>query len=237
MRNLLITTFGEYNHVKSWLNGNRNFDVALINYDFHEHSGKLVGDCVYLDSFATFKYPGIYEVLWSEPRLLKYDYYFMPDEDILLSCGDINTLFDKARTLNLDICCPSIKNSSESFPSWDCFVHIDAMDFVATKFIEVMCPVFSKHALSKCLDTFQKSQSGWGLDLVWPKLVHNNGSNIGVIHSVVAKHTRKIAGGTLYQDLQRQRIQPAGEKRKLMQEYGVNSSILEGLTNQYVNQK
>ena len=221
MKNLLITTFGEYNHVDHWLNGNRNFDVALINYDYHEHRGTLIGDCVYLDSFHTFKYPGIYDALWDEPSLLKYDYFFMPDEDIKLSCESINTLFDKARTLNLDLCCPSIEQSDESFPSWKIFIHESGREFVATNFIEVMCPLFSKYALSQCLDTFRKSQSGWGLDIVWPKLIGDNGSNIGVIHSVVAQHTRRITGGSLYKDLQRKRISPFSEKRKLIVEYSI----------------
>jgi hypothetical protein len=220
MKNLLITTFGEYNHLEHWLNGDRNFDVALVNYDYHEHPCNLIAKCVYLDSFHTFKYPGIYEMFADEATLLDYDYFFMPDEDIKLSCEDINKLFDKAKTLNLDLCCPSIEQSDESFPSWKLFIHEDT-DFVATNFVEVMCPLFSRSALPKCLETFNKSHSGWGLDIVWPKLIGDNHNNIGVVHSIIAKHTRKISSGSLYPDLQRKRISPYSEKRKLMVEYSI----------------
>ena len=233
MRNLLITTFGEYNHVNKWTDGERNFDVALINYDFHEEPNDLIGKCVYLDSFFTFKFPGIYQTLWNDLWLLEYDYFFMPDEDIDISCEDINKLFDKAKTLNLDLCCPSIEKSDNSFPSWDLFVHKDDLDFIPTSFVEIMCPMFSRYGLTQVFETFPKSNSGWGLDLVWPKLIGNNGNNIGVVNSIIARHTRRIAKGTLYQDLQRKRISPYREKRKLMDEYHASSAILEGLTNHY----
>jgi len=223
MNNLLITTFGEYNHLEHWLGGDRNFDVALMNYDYHEMPSDLCGKCVYLDSHTTFKYPGIYEMLFDEPSLLKYDYYWLPDEDILLNTEGINTLFDKARTLNLDLAQPSVENSISSFPSWEQFIHKEGVDIFMTNFVEIMCPLFSRKALLKCMNTFRKSNSGWGLDIVWPKIVGNTGGNMAVINSVVVKHTRKISTGTLYTDLQRKRISPYREKRQLMAEYKVSS--------------
>jgi hypothetical protein len=221
MRNLLITTFGAYNHLGHWMCGDRNFDVALINYDNHRGDESLTDKCVYYDTFAIFKFPGIYDMFWDEPELLKYDYYFMPDEDIDLSTQDINTLFDKARTLNLSLCQPSIEDSESSYPSWKIFVHRDAMDFVATNFVEVQCPLFSRDALLKCHPTFIKSMSGYGLDLAWAKLIGANGNNIGFINSVVAKHTRKIGVGELYQKLKKVGVSPSRERKKLMSEYGI----------------
>jgi len=223
MKNLLITTVGEYNMLHKWMDGERNFDIALLNYDYHDVPPTLCSHLVWFDTYASFKYPGIYDMFWGEPRLLRYDYFFMPDEDIDISCGDINKMFDKARTMNFDLCCPSIEKSETSFPSWELFVNKPDVDVALVNFIEVMCPVFSSNALKKCLDTFKKSQSGWGLDLVWPKLIGDNGNNMAVIHSIIAKHTRKISTGTLYINLQRKRISPYREKRKLMSEYKVSS--------------
>jgi hypothetical protein len=221
MKNLLITTFGEYNHLPLWLNGERNYDVALVNYDYHDMPENLAFRCVWLDTFHTFKFPGIAEMFYDEPRLLRYDYFFMPDEDIALRCEDINTLFDKAKTLNLDLCCPSVEKSEESFPSWELFVHKDDRDFIATNFVEIQSPCFSRQALAKCLPTFKESQSGWGLDIVWPKLIGDTGSNIGIVNSVVAKHTRKIMGGKLYEVLKKKKIIPSHEKIDLIYEYGI----------------
>lgn len=222
MRNLLITTFGEYNHLDSWLNGERNFDVALINYDYHEDKYDLIKDCVYLDAFHTFKYPGIWDALWEEPRLLRYDYFWMPDEDIDISCGEINKMFDKMRTLNLDLAQPSVEKSNVSFPSWEQFIHKEALDVIMTNFVEVMCPLFSRDAIGKCLETFRKSESGWGLDLVWAKLV-NNGNNMAILNSIIVKHTRPVKEGGLYEALAEKRISPSGDRRRLMREYNVSS--------------
>lgn len=226
MRNLLITTFGEYNHLDSWLKGSRNFDVALINYDSHEHRNDLISDCVYLDTFHTFKFPGIWDAFWDEPSLLMYDYFWMPDTDIDVSCDDINKMFDKVKTLKLDLSQPSIEKSNTSFPSWEYFIHKDDLDVIMTNFVEVMCPVFSRSALDKCLATFRKSQSGWGLDLVWAKLV-NNGNNMAIINSIIVKHTRPVKGGDLYKALSDKRISPSGDRRRLMKEYGVSSINIE----------
>jgi len=222
MENLLITTFGEYNHIDSWLGGERNFNIALINYDYHEDRYDLVKDCVYLNTVHTFKYPGIWDAFWEEPGLLRHDYFWMPDEDIDLSCEEINKMFDKMKTLNFDLAQPSVEKSDVSFPSWEQFVHKESLDVIMTNFVEVMCPVFSRDALGKCLDTFRKSQSGWGLDLVWAKLV-NNGGNMAILNNIVVRHTRPIRKGDLYDALAKKRISPSDDRKRLMREYGIPS--------------
>jgi len=221
MKNLLITTIGEYNHLDKWLNGEPNFDVALVNYDRHEDPVDLVYRCVYYDTFTTFKYPGLWDVFWDEPRLLRYNYFWMPDEDIDLSCKEINKLFDRMKELNLDLAQPSIEKSDTSFPSWECFVHKENTDVIYTNFIEIMCPCLGRDALGKCLDTFKESQSGWGLDLVWTKLIGDKSNNIAIINSVVARHTRPIKDGGLYDSLQKRRISPSQERKQLMRKYGI----------------
>jgi hypothetical protein len=77
MRNLLITTIGKYNHLNVWLAGECNFDVAIVNYDNHNESQDLVLKCIWYDTFSTFKYPGIWNLLRDEPRLLRYDFFWM----------------------------------------------------------------------------------------------------------------------------------------------------------------
>jgi hypothetical protein len=221
MRNLLITTIGKYNHLNVWLAGECNFDVAIVNYDNHNESQDLVLKCIWYDTFSTFKYPGIWNLLRDEPRLLRYDFFWMPDEDIMLATEKINELFDKMKAFNLDLAQPSIEKSNTSFPSWECFTHKENASIIYTNFIEITCPCFSKNALDKCLQTFKKSQSGWGLDLVWEKLIGDNNINIAIINDIVAKHTRNVGGGELYNVLKRDGIRPSNERKKLMAEYGI----------------
>jgi hypothetical protein len=205
MRNLLITTIGDYNHSANWEAGEKNYDVVLIDYRKE----------------PTFKYPGIYKHLKLNAELLNHDYFWMPDEDVNLSSEDINRLFDLMSCHKLDLAQPSIERSLLSFPSFECFAHKENIDIVYINFIEITCPCFSKRALMACLDTFRKSQSGWGLDIVWPKLVGDNSSNIAVLNSIVAQHTRPVKGGGLYTALAKKGIRPGRERVRLMNEYRI----------------
>jgi len=207
VKNLLITTIGDYNHSKTWGNGDCEYDIVLIDYRVT----------------PTFKYLGIYKHIKDNPCLLDYDYFWMPDEDVLLSSFHINELFVKMAQLNLDLAQPSIEKSKGSFPSWDVFTHRDGLDVVYSNFIEITCPCFSKNGLAACIESFPKSKSGWGLDLVWPKLIGNNGDNIAIINCVIAKHTRRIRGGGLYDKLKEFGILSSVERKRLMREYGITS--------------
>lgn len=207
MKCLLITTIGNYNHSSTWSKGDCEYDIVLIDY-------RLT---------PTFKYPGIYKHLKENPVLLEYDYFWMPDEDVLLSTGGINELFEKTKQLNLDLSQPSIEKSNKSFPSWGIFTHKEGSDVVYSNFIEITCPCFSKRGLIACIESFPKSKSGWGLDIVWPKLIGDNGANIAIINCIVAKHTRKIRSGGLYGKLKGLRILSSTERKRLMREYGIKS--------------
>jgi hypothetical protein len=233
MKNLLITTIGEYNHLNKWIEGQRNFDLALIDYTKEGVIPEQVqSQCVYFANFETFKYPGLYKTFREYPELLNYDYYWMPDEDIELTTAGVNILFNKMAQYRLDLACPSIEESAKSFPSWRCFIHDQRApkEIIYINFIEVTCPLFSKSGLYKCLDTFWKSQSGWGIDLAWPKLINGGlGSyhNIAIINSIIARHTRQpnvnlpSIRGPLYEALYQKGIVPNDELSAMIKEFNI----------------
>jgi hypothetical protein len=84
-----------------------------------------------------------------------------------------------------------------------------------------MCPCFGRDALLKCLETFRKSKSGWGLDIAWPVIIGDNSQNIAIFNSIVAKHTRETGGGLLYDALTKEHIRPSSDRKRIMQEYGI----------------
>jgi len=206
MKNLIITTLGECNHYNVWAGERPNYDLHCIDYRIN----------------PTFKYQGIAMSLLNNPYLLEYDYYWMPDEDIWVKSDMLNIFFQKMSDYSLWMGQPSVLMSEDSFPSWKCFVHqCNNIELIYTNFIEIMCPCFSKEALKECLPTFCKSKSGWGLDLVWGKI--GTDKRMGIINSVVVKHTRPVGGGDLYKELGKKGIRPSSERKKLMKEYGVKS--------------
>jgi hypothetical protein len=240
MRNLLITTIGTYNHLNRWIEGNCNFDLALIDYT---ETGvipvEIQSRCVYFANFQTFKYPGLYKVFKENPQLLNYDYFWLPDEDIELTTLEINKLFDKMYQYHLDLACPSIEISDTSFPSWSCFIHdVRAVrEIIYINYIEVMCPVFSRNGLDRCLDTFWRSQSGWGIDLAWPKLINGGINllqgfrNVAIINSIIARHTRQpnvnlpSIRGPLYEALFKKGIIPNDELGEMMRLYKIPAPL------------
>ena len=199
MKNLLITTIGKFNFLNTWNGGKtKNYDIITIDYTLN----------------PTFKYPGIHKMLQSLPE---YDYYWMPDEDIFLTPEGINTLFDMAARYCLDLFQPSVEKSLTSFPSWPMFVHQEGPEMIPMPFIEIMCPGFSREGLSMCMETFPKSNSGWGLDIIWAKLLSYQ--NMGVINSVAVLHTRApMNGSNLYGILKEP---PSAEMSRLLKEYKV----------------
>jgi hypothetical protein len=199
MRNLLITTVGSYNLLHVWTAGNANFDVVTVDYT----------------QTPTFKYPGIYKAVLDLPRT--YDYYWMPDEDIYLSTRSINRMFEQMARFGLDLGQPSVEDSKRSFPSWPMFVHKPGPVFKPMPFVEVMCPCFSLRGLMTCLDTFPKSNGGWGLDIAWAKLLDYQ--HMGLMNNIVVRHTRPpIQGSNLYKIL---KDSPSKEMHRLIEEYEV----------------
>jgi hypothetical protein len=217
MKNLLITTIGKDNHFSAWIDGERNYDIAVINYDGSDQPKVSDKTCVFTRNQKTFKYPGIKDALVSSPELMRYAYYWMPDEDIWAKPDMINEIFDKMSEYDLWLAQPSVLNAEGSYPSWDCFIHKPSPDIIYTSFVEVMCPCFSRRALMTCLEVFSKSQSGWGQDLVWSALGEKERK--GIINSVAIKHTRPVCNGNLYGALKANGIYPSRERKRLMAEY------------------
>jgi len=209
MKNLIITTVGEHHQAPSWLDGG-GFDVFLIDYTKDQ----------------LFKYPGIYREIVTR-GMWDYDYYWLPDEDIHLCSDGINNLFQAMKDNELDLAQPSILEAHDSFPSWDRFIHREGEDIIPTDFVEVMCPVFSKMALSQCIETFTRSLSGWGLDLAWSKILQEKDMKMAIINNVIVKHTRQVGKGGLYAAIKKLGVLPSQERKRLMREYGITEhSIL-----------
>jgi hypothetical protein len=60
--------------------------------------------------------------------------------------------------------------------------------------VEIMMPVFVHEALLAVWQTFSESQSGYGLDLLWPKVLKNKG--LAVVDCVQARHIGPVNSGS-----------------------------------------
>lgn len=195
-KNCVITTVGKNSLHPRWIenNSDRSFDLHAIVYDYSYES--------YLDSSDFLchrcgqKLKLIYAYLKQNPHFLEhYSYFFIPDDDILTSCETIEQLFEIMEEYQLQIAQPSLRQSYYTFPH-TLNEHYSCLRY--TNFVEMMVPCFSREALNKVLDTFDSSESGWGIEYHWPILIESNHHDMAIIDQISVCHTRPVQTGRIH---------------------------------------
>ncbi len=159
--------------------------------------------------------------------IFKYDAIWFPDDDLSANAKTINEMFDLFMRYDLKMAQPALTKDSY-------FTHgitLENNNFVLryTDFVEVMAPIFLCETLREVWETFNQSQSGWGLDNIWPKKINAGKRDLAIIDQTAVKHTRPVGGGELYNKLN---ISPHQEVRKLLIEYQVllkKFSVIDGI--------
>ena len=170
------TNAGDF--IADLLNENRLFDVALNDFS---GTGTGIDGAEWQFSRRGHKWPCIARNLSEIDRT--YEAYAFLDNDVEISAEGLNSLFLIGSSLGLDLfqaalthdsVCghPHLKQKADSY--------VRKSDFV-----EVMMPVFSYEGLARCAPTFGDSESGWGLNRVWPWYLDQG--RIGIIDAVTAR--------------------------------------------------
>lgn len=218
-KNLILAPSNKNSLVKEWMSHpeDRTFDVILTYYDDDEQEKELEGYFDELYTMQGFKYPCAYSII-NNGGITSYEYIWMPDDDILLNTHEINRMFELMKEYDLWLAMPSIVRGKGSFNTFGTQAHHPGNILRHVGFVEVQCPVFSSYALKKCWSTFNESQSGWGIDLVWPKLLGRPLNKIAILDDIKAKHTRPVGKGELYKRLN---IDPDAEMHAMKRKYDV----------------
>lgn len=185
-RNCVISAVGKNSLHREWIKENPDFDLHLIIYD--DSFDKFHNDTGFICCNKGYKLGLIYNYLQNTlPFLEKYDYFFLPDDDILMDPENISKLFQIMEEYHLQIAQPALSDSyyfyEHTLRDKFCILHY-------TNFVEIMAPCFSQKALKKVLFTFDASNSGWGIEIHWPQLIGFTGKEIAIIDQVRAVHTR-----------------------------------------------
>ena len=190
-KNCVISAVGKDSLHKCWVQGPCDFDLHLIVYD--DSIDMFENDTQYICQAKGYKLKLVYWYLLSNPQYLdSYDYFFIPDDDVLMSSGDINNLFTVMRKYKLKIAQPSL---AMSYYSWPHTLRSPFCILRYTNLIEMMVPCFSREALLKVLDSFNANSTGWGVEAHWPLLINSSHRDMAVIDSVSVVHTRPIQSG------------------------------------------
>lgn len=190
-RNCVISAVGKSSLHKMWTKGNKNFDLHLIVYD--DSLELFCNDAEYICQIKGFKLKVIYKYFETHPHFKDmYDYFFLPDDDILMDATSINALFEVMHHYKLKIAQPSLRMS---YYTWPHTLHNRYCELRYTNFVEMMVPCFSKEALQKVLFTFNENETGWGTEIHWPVLIKATQHDMAIIDEVSVIHARPIQSG------------------------------------------
>mgnify|MGYP001467576462 CR=1 FL=1 len=222
-RNLVIVRAGSSSLHPQWLKGltseERTWDLCVSYYGTESEFSSLDG-CEYaILQNKERKWPAIAALLGKDSPFWHYDYVMMPDDDLAMTGADINRCFAIMAEYKLELAQPALPaNTPRLQYSHDLTLQRAGNVLRYTSFVEVMTPLFSREALRECLPSFGLSQSGWGLDWVWPSILGYSKNKIAIIDSAVAYHTRPV--GNNYAGLT-----PKLDEKKLVALFGTGKEL------------
>lgn len=225
-RSLIVLQAGRGAGVDAWCDyPKRDWDLLLNYYDA---SGFRPG----LGEYAVFQKGTKFSAMWMLWRrfpeiLLGYDHVLFLDDDVEVSGEGLNCLFRICRQHDLDLAQMSLARGSSC--NWDELFHHPGFEAPRrVSAVEIMMPVFSRRAFSILAPVFGQSISGFGLDLVWGKLMRDAGRKVAVVDAVQALHARAVdqSGGAYYRYLRSNGINAKAELWALVQDYGVSRDLV-----------
>ncbi|MBN9552155.1 MAG: hypothetical protein J0H31_25665 [Alphaproteobacteria bacterium] len=164
------------------------------------------------------KWDGLFALFRQQPDLLqRYQYFWLPDDDLEADRKTIEAIFATMRRLDLDVGQPSL--TLDSYFSHLPFMRSDSFELRFVDKIEIMAPCIRADVLAKVLPLFEHSMSGFGLDSLWTRLAADNRRKSAVFDSLSIRHTRPV-GTALAQVMQQNGLTREAEYLQLKARYG-----------------
>jgi hypothetical protein len=184
----VISAVGKNSLHREWIKESPDFDLHLIIYD--NAYNKFYNDTNFIAYQKGYKFELVYNYLAKNPVYLeKYEYFFIPDDDIQIDAANIAKLFEYMKTYNLSIAQPGL---TDSYYTYEHTMKCKSTLLRYSNFVEMMTPCFSQDALKKILYTFNENKSGWGTEFHWPELIGFSGTEMAIVDDIEAVHTRPI---------------------------------------------
>lgn len=226
MNDVVIMPFGKKSIRSPWVfNSNqRNFDVLLLTYHAPEELPDLDMKSRHyrvLD-MRDFKWVMIRKLFLQYPELIQqYEYFFFADDDIEIETRSISILFSLMRKYQLLMSQPVL--SRDSFKSWRVLRRKLFSGIRYLSSVELMCPLMHQDANKDLMNTYDLNNSGWGIDILWGEIIRKKYGNkrIAVFDQVIARHTRPVGKGELYQKLGKSGVE---ERDELFEKHNIQQT-------------
>lgn len=202
----------------------REWDLLLNFYDTGAGRSDL-GDFVI--SQRGTKFTAIFNI-WRHTDILDtYDYMLFIDDDLIFKYKDIDKYFSIISKECIDMSQPSL--SKGSFCTWPVFYRAGFRGIRKVNGVEIMMPAFSRRCFDLIAPYFGISVSGFGLDLLFAKLVGDCGYKIAVVDTIKVSHNSEInqSAGAYYEMIRANGINSKYELWSLVTRFGLEAEFYE----------
>jgi hypothetical protein len=184
-RNLVIVRAGEFSVHEKWLDSPipRNWDL-IVGYTGDDPDRFRRPDLLRVDAEGP-KWPALHRLIQGMAEtIFRYDYVWLPDDDIDTDTATINLLFDYCAGYHLSLAQPAL--SPDSHPA-DPIARVDPRSTLRyTTFAGVAAPCFSGEFLLRTLPEFASAATGRALSHVWPTML--GADDIAIIDALTVRH-------------------------------------------------
>lgn len=166
------------------------------------------------------KWDGVFALFRQQPDLLqRYQYFWLPDDDLEADRKTIEAIFATMRRLDLDVGQPSL--TLDSYFSHLPFMRCDSFEHRFVDKVEIMAPCLRADIVLTMLPLFEYSLSGFGLDSIWTRLRADNRCKSAVFDKLSVRHTRPV-GSALSQMMLEKGLTPHAEYAELEARFGLD---------------
>jgi hypothetical protein len=162
----------------SWYENDLPVDIEDSEHFFHQPEGR--------------KFSAVADLLTKYPKLMEYENFWLPDDDLEISWRDINRMFNIFRRMRLELAQPALTSSSHSFVNHLVTAQDPNYFLRFCDFVELMCPLFSRELIELCLPAFRGTVMAFCLDHIWGGLQGRVPGRTAIIDDVAVAHTRPM---------------------------------------------
>lgn len=219
-RSLVVVRAGDTSLHPEWLTGrSREWDLA-VSY-FGEGKTRNFHDAAFVHRFKGGKWDGLHAFFAAYPdAVTKYDYFWLPDDDISADTETINKLFQAMASYDLELAQPAL--TLESYFQHPITLENPLFRLRYSTMIEIMAPVLDRRLLISLLPLFATTRSGFGLDYIWHRLTTAPSRKAAILDELRVVHTRPI-GSDLARTLKSINVDAEAERENLTARFDVTN--------------
>lgn len=219
-RNLVVVRAGRNSLHPLWLADGtpRSFDLVVSAFD--PEVPRILGEGITYVDQPGGKWDGLHATLGAlGPGLFhRYDYIWLPDDDIETTGADIEHMFEAMSRHGLAVGQPAL--TRDSYYSHFLLLGCPGFRLRYTNYVEIMVPCLTSAVLARVLPDFEGNMSGFGLDYMWCRLTERPERSAGIIDEIEMRHTRPL-GSALKKRMAALGRSPEAEEAHLKARYGI----------------